>query len=614
MVKSERNLTFEALGRAYQDGSTEPEQVVREVHDRIEQSRARAQNAWICVRDVEALVADARSVAARRAAGERLPLYGLPFAVKDNIDVAGLPTTVACPALLHVPSESNPVVDRLVRAGAIVVGKSNMDQLAMGLVGVRSPYGIPVNPFDATMIPGGSSSGSAVAVATGQVTFALATDTAGSGRVPAGFNNVVGLKPTRGALSTRGVAPACRSIDCVTVLAMTVADACAVAEAGKGWDERDPFSRPDADDLVFAPGAAAGRWRVGVPRELEFFGDAQAETTFRASLDRLREMGCSIVPVDFTPFRQAGELLYGGPWVAERLVAGGDLLTKHPDALLPVTRAILSEAGAYDAVATFAGMYRLAALRQATQRTWSAVEALVVPTSPTIYSIAQVLAEPRSLNANLGIYTTFANLLDLAAIAVPAGFRADGLPAGITLLGPAGSDARLATLAAAHHRRLGGRLGATAYELAASTAVAPQSRNERLKIAVVGAHLSGLPLNHQLTDVGGTLTRTAKTAARYRLFALPGTTPPKPGLVRTTPGAPGSQGGHAIDLEVWELEPAEFGRFVARVPPPLCIGSIELEDGSWVHGFLCEPHAVANAEEISQWAGWRAYMQGRSAT
>jgi len=468
---------------------------------------------------------------------------------------------------------------------------------------VRSPYGVPVNPFDAKMIPGGSSSGSAVAVATGEVSFALATDTAGSGRVPAAFNNVVGLKPTRGALSTRGVAPACRSVDCVTVLALTVADACMVAEVAKGWDERDPFSRPDASEITFAPAAGAGPLRLGVPRELEFFGDALAEATFRASIDRLVEIGCGITPIDLTPFRLAGELLYGGPWVAERLVAGGGLLAERPDALLPVIREILSEARAYDAVATFGGMARLAELRQATRRTWREIDALVVPTTPTIYSIAQVLSDPRSLNANLGIYTTFANLLDLAAVAVPAGFRADGLPAGITLVGPAGTDARIAALAAAHHRRLGGRLGATDFELPASDAPSPAARGETLPIAVVGAHLSGQPLNYQLTEAGATLAHATKTGPHYRLFLLPGTTPPKPGLVRS------AQDGHAIDLEVWELGPAEFGRFVARVPPPLCIGSIELQDGSRVSGFLCESHAVATAKDISKWGGWRAYLK-----
>jgi allophanate hydrolase len=606
------DLALSSLAKEYADRAVDPETVVREVHRRV--SEARAQNAWIHVRELDALVADARATAARREAGEKLPLFGVPFAVKDNIDVAGLPTTIACPALAYVPEESCPVVERLQAAGAIVIGKTNLDQLATGLVGVRTPYGTPVNPFDAQMIPGGSSSGSAVAVACGHVSFALGTDTAGSGRVPAAFNNVVGFKPTRGALSTRGVAPACRSIDCVTLFALTVGDACAVLEVGKAWDERDPFSRAEYAKLSFVPPASRVALRVGVPRTPEFLGDDRARETFLAAVERLREIGCSIVDVDMTPFREAGALLYGGPWVAERLVAGGALLAEQPDALLPVIRAILSEARGYDAVAAFSGIYRLAALKQATVRTWAALDALVVPTTPTIYRVDQVLAEPRTLNSNLGIYTTFANLLDLAAVAVPAGFRTDGLPAGITILGPAGSDARIAALAAAHHHRLGGRLGATSRALPAESGTSSArpgasmesaTPRERVRLAVVGAHLSGQPLNPQLTELGGVLVLAAKTAPRYRLFALPGTTPPKPGLVRALAG------GRSIEIEVWELEPAAFGRFVANVAAPLCIGSVELEDGAWVHGFLCEEYAVLGAEDISEWGGWRAYTRNR---
>ncbi len=602
MSKSHLNFSFDALKNAYESGDATPEDVIVEVHRRID--GAWSKNAWLHVRDLQALRADARALAERRRAGASLPLYGLPFAVKDNIDVAGQPTTVACPALSRVATESAPAVQRLVEAGAIVVGKTNMDQLAMGLVGVRSPYGIPENPFDPKMIPGGSSSGSAVAVASGHVSFSLATDTAGSGRVPAGFNNVVGMKPTRGMLSARGVAPACRSIDCVTVLALSVADACAVADAAKGWDPRDPYSRPEADDMSFFPAAPGGPWRVGVPRKPEFFGDALAQEVFDAALARLVDLGCKLVEVDFAPFREAGELLYGGPWLVERLIAGGDLLRERPDALLPVIRGILSEGHGYDAASTFAGAYRLAALRQSTQQTWRAVDAMVVPTSPTIYSIDQVLADPRTLNANLGIYTTFANLLDLAAVAVPAGFRKDGLPAGITLLGPARSDAFLAAIGDAHHRRLGGRLGATEHNLPVD---APRVRvaSDWLEVTVVGAHLTGEPLNHQLTHARAVFVRAAKTAPRYRLFALAGTTPPKPGLVRYP------DEGVRIDVEVWALAPAAFAAFVEKVPPPLCIGSLELEDGSWTKGFLCEPHALAAAEDISHWGGWKAYLKSR---
>jgi allophanate hydrolase len=597
------SLSFEALDRAYRAGSLTPEQVVDEVHLRVE--AARGQHAWIHVRSLDELRADARDLAARKAAGALLPLYGLPFSVKDSIDVAGLPTTVACPALARIATETSPVVQRLVDAGAIVIGKTNMDQLATGLVGVRSPYGTPENPFAVRMIPGGSSSGSAVSVATGHVSFSLATDTAGSGRVPAAFNNVVGLKPTRGILSTRGVAPACRSIDCVTVLALTVDDACAVADVARGWDELDPFSRPDADELSFSSAASGGPWRLGVPRQREFFGDERARAVFDAALARFVDLGCTLVEVDFTPFREAGDLLYGGPWVVERLAIGGELLAKNPGALLPVIRDILSEARGYDAAATFAAIYRLAELRQATQRVWRTVDALITPTTPTIYSVDEVLRRPRELNANLGIYTMFANLLDLAAVAVPAGFRTDGLPAGITVLGPARSDALLAAVAGAHHRRMGGRLGATDHVLPSTPRVAAPS--DRLELAVVGAHLTGEPLNHQLVEARARLVRSTRTAPSYRLFALRGTTPPKPGLVRFP------LDGHAIDLEVWSLDAAAFGRFVAKIPPPLCIGSIELEDRSYTQGFLCEPHALDGAEDISKWGGWKAYLSNRAA-
>jgi allophanate hydrolase len=609
MGDQELCLTFDRLQEAYQRGQWSPADVVDEAHRRIEQARANGQKAWLHVRERGELLAEARTMMMRKASGEHLPLFGLPFAVKDSIDVAGMPTTVACPALARVPGESAPVVRRLIAAGAIVVGKTNLDQLAMGLVGVRSPYGVPVNPFDKRMIPGGSSSGSAVALATGQVSFALATDTAGSGRVPAAFNNVVGLKPTRGMLSMRGVAPACRTVDCCSVFGLTVGDACAVLDRARGWDEDDPFSRPEFAALSFAPRSPALPWRIGVPRpsQLEFFGDAQAAASFAASMDRFCALGCAMVEVDFAPFREAGELLYGGPWVAERLVIGGELLDHRPDELLPVIREILQEARRYDALDTFRATYALASLRQKLRSTWNRIDALLVPTTPTIYSVAEVVADPRSLNANLGIYTTFANLLDLMAIAIPAGFRPDGLPAGVTLLGPAGSDARVAAIADAHHRRLGGRLGATKYALSPDPRPAMADTDDRVRLAVVGAHLSGQPLNGQLTDAHAALVRTARTSPRYRLFALPAMAPPKPGLIRTP------DDGRAIEVEVWALDAAQFGGFVARVQPPLSIGSIELEDGSWVHGFLCEPHAVQGAEDISEWGGWRAYLKKRGA-
>jgi allophanate hydrolase len=608
MRRERLDLRFDQLAQAYAADSIAPSDVIEEVYGRVEASQMAGQNAWLAVRPLAELLADVRALPARKTAGQPLPLFGLPFGVKDSIDVAGLPTTVGCPALSRVPAESAPVVKRLVDAGAIVVGKTNMDQLASGLVGVRSPYGVPANPFSARMIPGGSSSGSAVVVAAGHVSFALGTDTAGSGRVPAAFNNVVGLKPTRGVVSMRGVAPACRSVDCFSVFTLTVGDACAVVEVARGYDEHDPFSRTEVAGLPLSPKPPPRPWRIGVPRaaQREFFGDREAEATFDASIARFKSLGCVLVDVDLTPFRQAGDLLYGGPWVAERLVLGGTLLAERPDAFLPVIREILSEGRRYDALATFKAMYRLATLRQETLPVWRQIEALLVPSTPTIFSIQEVLANPRELNTKLGIYTTFANLLDLTAFAIPAGFRRDGLPAGITLLGPKGADASIAAIAEAHHRELGGRVGATEHELVSSAPVAPPP-DGRLRVAVVGAHLQGQPLNGQLTSAGATLVRSARTAPLYRLYELPETTPAKPGLVRE------ANGGHAIEVEIWALDAAAFGHFVSGVKAPLCIGTIDLEDGSHVPGFLCEAHAVARAKDISAWGGWRAYLRSPTA-
>jgi allophanate hydrolase len=377
----------------------------------------------------------------------RLPLYGVPFAVKDNIDVAGMPTTAACPAFGYTPSRSAPVIDRLLAAGAILIGKANLDQFATGLVGTRSPYGVPRNPFDARFIPGGSSSGSAVAVAAGLVSFSLGTDTAGSGRVPAAFNNIVGLKPTRGLLSTRGIVPACRSLDCVSVFAQTAADAAAVFEAITGFDAEDPLSRmrPFA-----APETFGSEFRFGVPaqHDLEFFGDDEAAALFGRAIKLVEKAGGTAVEIEFAPFRDAGNLLYRGPWVAERLVATERLLKEQPEALLPVTRAIIAEGRSYSALDAFRAQYELAALRRQAEREISALDCLLMPTTGTIYQIAAIAADPVGLNSNLGLYTSFANLLDLSALALPAGFRRNGLPFGISLLAPAFADNALLDLGA----------------------------------------------------------------------------------------------------------------------------------------------------------------------
>jgi allophanate hydrolase len=463
---------------------------------------------------------------------------------------------------------------------------------------------VPRNPFHPEAIPGGSSSGSAVATASGLVTFALGTDTAGSGRVPAAFNNLVGLKPTRGWLSTRGVVPACRSLDCVSIFALTVADAEAVAAIAGAFDPSDPYARRKAGAAVPLDPAS---FRFGVPagQDLEWFGDREAPGLFAAAVRRLEALGGQRVEIDFAPFRAAARLLYEGPWVAERWVAIRDFHAGHAAAILPVTRQIIEPAARMTAADGFAGFHELERLRRATDLVWSGIDTLVLPTAGTIFTRAQIEADPIRLNTQLGYYTNFANLLDYAALAVPAGMRGDGLPFGITFFGPAWTDARLAPLGEAFQRAPGATLGATGHGLpAAGGAAVSLPDRTRLDLAVVGAHLQGQPLNRELTERGATLVRAARTADCYRLYALAGTTPPKPGLVRVEPGA-----GAAIAVEVWSLPREAWADFVAAIPAPLGIGTLLLEDGSPVKGFLCEPAALAGAEDISRFGGWRAYRQ-----
>ena len=600
-------LDIVSLARGYDEGTTTPEAVISELLRRIEARGA--DGVWITVAPRATLVAAAHAVERRRAAGEHLPLYGIPFAVKDNIDVAGLPTTAACPAFAYTPSVHARVVARLIDAGAIPIGKTNLDQFATGLVGVRSPYGIPRNPFDPSFITGGSSSGSAVAVAVGLCSFALGTDTAGSGRVPAAFNNIVGLKPSRGVLSTTGVVPACRSLDCVSVFALTCGDAARVAEVAAGYDADDPYARPDAGAFSFAPQPTPPHFRFALPDEasLDFRGDERARGAFEAALAKLAGLGGEATPVDFTPFRTAAALLYDGPFVAQRLEAAGRLLAEQPDALLPPIRAILEGATRCTAQAAFDAEARLQLLRRQARATLAGFAFLLVPSAPTIYRIDEVEAEPLALNATLGTYVNFVNLLDLTGLAVPGGFRDDGLPAGVTLIGVPGTEGQLAGFGARLHVETSKRLGATTHALPIAPAgdiAAAVPAPELLTIAVVGAHLSGQPLNHQLTERGARFVRATQTAPVYRLFALPATTPPKPGLVRATAAQPAG----AIEVELWALSPAAFGDFVARVPAPLCIGSVELADGTRVSGFLCEPRAIEGARDITSFAGWRAFL------
>ncbi|MGH8648463.1 MAG: allophanate hydrolase, partial [Burkholderiales bacterium] len=437
------------LAAAYSSGALTPSALVRDVFRAIAQTRADCNPIWIHLAPEDAVAAQARQLEARRAAGEVLPLYSIPFAVKDNSDVAGMPTTAACPAYAYLPQHTAHAVRRLEQAGALLIGKTNLDQFATGLVGTRSPYGACFNPFDRRYIAGGSSSGSALAVATGLVSFALGTDTAGSGRIPAAFTNIVGLKPTRGLISTSGIVPACRSLDCVSVFALSCADAVEVLATTGDFDPDDPYSRRPDEPGVFP----AGRFRFALPRreQLEFFGDRAYAALFEAAGKRLQALGGAPAETDFTPFFAAQELLYGGPWIAERAVHLGEFIASHPDAVHPVTRKVIESGKSYSAMDAFRAQHRLAALKRATEAVWQAADVLVVPGAPTIYTLSQVEADPVTLNSRLGLYTNFVNLLDLAAITVPVGFRPDGLPFGVTLIGPAFSDRPLAALGARLH-------------------------------------------------------------------------------------------------------------------------------------------------------------------
>jgi allophanate hydrolase len=497
-------------------------------------------------------------------------------------------------------------VARLVEAGAIVVGKTNLDQFATGLVGVRSPYGVPKNAIDPRFVPGGSSSGSAVAVARGLVGFSLGTDTAGSGRVPASFNNIVGLKPTRGIISTRGVVPACRSLDCVSIFALTAEDAAAVLRVAAVYDEAEPFARPRAAASQGEAGWAGGVFRFGVPAaaDLHFFGDAETPLLFARAVERLTAVGGVPVTISFAPFKQTADLLYSGPWVAERMAAVEALYRRDPEALLPVIRTIVGGADKYDAVATFRAMYRLAELRRAADAVWRDIDVMLLPTAGTVYTVAELAAEPIQLNTNLGYYTNFVNLLDLAGIAVPFAFRADGMPFGVTFLAPAFLDDQLADLAAAWQARLDLPLGATGAPVPTPLSadkvarpVAPRS----IPVAVAGAHLSGMPLNHRLVEMGCRLLATTKTAPDYRMYLFEGEVA-RPGLLRV------AKDGAALEVEIWSMSPAALGTLMAEVAPPLSIGTVRLADGSQIRGFLCEADATVGARDISDYGSWRRFV------
>ena len=606
-IRSFRSLSFDALRASLAGGTASVRSVVASV---LRDAQDCAAPVWISLVPAERLLAQADALDARiradgAAAFEALPLLGLPFAVKDNIDVEGLLTTAGCPGFAAAPATQHAtVVQRLLDAGAIAIGKTNLDQFATGLVGTRSPYGAVPNPFSAAHVSGGSSAGSAYAVSTGQVAFALGTDTAGSGRVPAGFCNITGLKPTKGWFSAQGVLPACRSLDCVSVFALSPEDAWQVALVAAGPDPRDAFSRTAVPARLRVD--ALGALRIGVPQPLEFHGDALAEQAFAEALAKVEQLGCRITRVPFEPLARAAQLLYQGPWVAERYAAVGAYLAQHPAGADPTVSQIVLGGATPLAHELFAAEYELRALQAQADVMWASMDVLLVPTAPTHPTLAALAADPFTPNRQLGHYTNFVNLLDMAAHALPGPFRADGLPAGVTLIGPAFSDFALAQLAAVLVRTLQPTAGVMRTPLGPAPVLTALPTAAPVRIVAVGAHMSGLAFNWQLQERAARLVRRTHTAPVYRLYSLTGQKPTRPGLMYV-----GAAEGAAIEVEVWEMDSAHVGSFMAHVAAPLAIGTVELADGTSERGFVCEPRGVAPgtpAIDITRFGGWRGFL------
>ena len=585
-------LTIDSLTSQYGSGELTPVQLVESIQKTVEEYSDR--NIWIALTPSDALIKQAAVIQERWGAlspeerKQQAPLYGIPFAVKDNIDVKGFETTAGCPGYAYAPERSAPVVDLLLEAGAMLIGKTNMDQFATGLVGTRSPYGQCKNAINPDYVSGGSSSGSAVAVALNMASFSLGTDTAGSGRVPAAFNNIVGFKPTRGIIPCTGVVPACKSLDCLSIFAQSVADATQVLTVVGKTDPEDPYSRPVPESWQRWDG---GLFTFGVPSELDFLGNEEYRALFEDSVERLTAMGGTMVEVDYTPFAQAAELLYGGPWVAERYAAIGAFMESGGDGIDPVVEQIVAGGKKYSAVELFQGEYRRQELKKKIANVFGVIDVLLLPTAPTHYTLAEIAENPIAANTNLGKYTNFMNMMDLSAIAIPAGMTSQDMPFGVTLAAPAFSDMFLADMARLF-------LGDATSDLEYTG-----QNTETIPLAVVGAHLSGLSLNYQLTERNATLIKKCKTAPKYRLYSLPGTAPRKPGLIRV------EEGGLSIEVEVWEMPVDGLGSFTAGVPAPLGIGNTELDSGEIVKGFICEPYVIEAAQDITEYGGFKAFLE-----
>ena len=596
------SITVTGLLKAYQTEQLTPAQHLAQ---QLEKARVDQTNSWIELISQDQLENYLNGLA--QYAPDELPLYGIPFAIKDNIDLADLPTTAGCREYAYQPEESAFVVKQLIQAGAVPLGKTNMDQFATGLVGTRSPWGATKNSFNPDYISGGSSSGSAVAVATGQVCFSLGTDTAGSGRVPAALNNILGMKASKGMVSCTGVVPACKSLDCVTLFAHTTDDLNLLLDIAGQYDHNDCYGRacPPANGVSTVQGEAAiqgAKIGVPLPAQLQFFGNTCGEQLFDQSLAKLEELGASLIPMDFQPFLDAALLLYEGPWVAERYAAIEEFFQQDSSRCLPVIETIVGGARGKTAAEAFKAMYKLQTLKVQCDELLSQLDAIITPTAGTSYTIAEVTADPIQLNSNMGYYTNFMNLLDYAAIALPAGFQANGQPFGITLFAPAWSDRQLLSLGAQWQQELALPLGATGQSLS-SLAPTKVSSATHIEVAVCGAHLDGLPLNHQLMERQANFIQVTCTSANYRFYALAGGPPFRPGLIRD------EAQGQAIEVEVWQMPMDQLGSFLAGIPQPLGLGKVELEDGRWVTSFICEGYAIADATEITHHGSWRNYLK-----
>ncbi len=594
---NEINLSLKALKASYQNKVFEPRSLLSKLR---EQALAQADyNAWITLLSMEELEPFFQLLDGKTP--DELPLYGVPFAIKDNIDLAGITTTAGCPDFSYVAQQSAPVVSALIKAGAIPLGKTNLDQFATGLVGTRSPYGQGKNVFNSEYISGGSSAGSAIATALGQVSFALGTDTAGSGRVPAVLNNLIGLKPTKGLLSTNGVVPACRSLDCVSIFALVAEDAATIFDVAANYDANDAYARKNTYSNIsrYFSSKISEPFTFGVPSELEFENNDECRSLYEKAVAALETLGGKPVSIDFTPFLNAAKLLYEGPWVAERWLATREVAA---ESMLPVISDIIGPGSTASAGDTFAAYYRLSELKRECDNIVNQLDVVLTPTTPTFYTRKEIDADPIKHNSILGTYTNFMNLLDYCAVAVPIGSTVSKVHWGITLFHSAFTDIRLLNIASALQNHFAHSLGATGFSLAQNTIeIQAPSAPAFIDVVVCGAHLEGQPLNWQLAERNATLVAKTKSSTHYKLFALKDGK--RPAMVRS------DTDGQAIEVEVWRVPQENFGSFVAGIPSPLGIGKVELANGFWLSGFICDAHGLNGAQDITAFGGWRAWLR-----